>query len=498
MNTFMNNLERNANFTQTTNGALAHKTTLSSVMDMFAMGGAMRNNSENDIILMFKNAFEENEDLTLKCLFYLGDIRRGQGERRFFKICLKWLADHHPNKMRKLVQYIPEYSRWDTLYTFFDTKCEKDALYVIRKQLKEDLKSKTPSLLGKWLKSENASSAETKRLARKTRHFLNMTSKQYRVMLTSLREKINVLENLMSHNRWDEIEFGMIPSKAGLNYANCFCNRNETAERYKEYIENKKTKVNAGTLYPYEIVEKAIKLSYDYKPKDTDIMAVEKFWDNQIDYLEGADCKMMCVCDTSGSMHGRPINIAIGLSMYCAERLRGPFKDHYISFSSRPKLIKIEGTNFVDKVSRIYKTNLCENTNIEAAFDLLLKTALKSRQEDIPETLVIISDMQIDRMTKTGSWLYEDVPGMKTWTQETAATEMEIIRKKWEAFDLKMPKLIYWNVNATKPTILDAGENVSFVSGCSPILFKQILSGKNGYELMIETICSDRYAKIHA
>ena len=195
---------------------------------------------------------------------------------------------------------------------------------------------------------------------------------------------------------------------------------------------------------------------------------------------------MMCVVDTSGSMTGReasaPINVAIGLGMYCAERIGGAFKDHYISFSSKPQLIKIEGVDFVDKVRRIYKTNLCQNTNIEATFKLLKNIALKSNPEDIPETIVIISDMQIDSMSH--------------WYSDTAATEMEKIRKEWEEEGLKCPKLVYWNVNAKNNTILDDGENVTYVSGMSPVIFEQVISGVTGYDLMLEKLDSERYKNI--
>ena len=175
------------------------------------------------------------------------------------------------------------------------------------------------------------------------------------------------------------------------------------------------------------------------------------------------------------------MNVAISLGMYCAERLSGPFSNRYISFSRRPQLIKVEGIDFVDKVSRIYRTNLCENTNLNAVFDLLLNVALdkNTRKEDIPETIVVISDMEIDY----GS----------NWMSKKAETEMEKMRTKWAAYGMAMPHLIYWNVDARHNTILDSGPNVTFVSGASPVIFKSVLTGKNGYDLMLEAITADRY-----
>jgi hypothetical protein len=269
------------------------------------------------------------------------------------------------------------------------------------------------------------------------------------------------------------------------------------AKRYEAFAKSADTKVNAKTLYPYEVVAKATGgTSWSYRfpiISDVDRAIIEKYWNNLPDYLNGADCKMMCVVDTSGSMTGTeaaaPINVAISLGMYCAERIGGAFKNHYISFSSRPKLIKIEGVDFVDKVRRIYKTNLCENTDLVATFNMLKSIALESNPNDVPETIVVISDMEID--SGSGSYRYGT-----NWTKEGAETEMERVRKDWEASGLKCPKLVYWNVDARQNTILDAGPNVTFVSGCSPVIFEQVISGVTGYDLMLKKLMSERYEMI--
>lgn len=502
MNTFMNGLSNATNFTYTENGALAHKTTNSAVYDMFAVGGAYRKRSDADCILLFKNAFAEDQTLALKCLFYLRDCRGGQGERRFFRVCFRWLANNYPEVARRNLMNLSEYGRWDDLlYATADTPVQKDALAIVKTQLVLDIQCKTPSLLAKWLPSENASAQSTKRMANTVRSYMGMSHKQYRKTLSELRKRINVLERLMSANRWDEIEFDKIPSRAGLIYKNAFARRDLIAKRYETFAMSKDTKVNASTLYPYEVVEKAVHGTdaWSYRFSDmsaTDRAMIEKYWDNLPDYLNGADCSMMCVVDTSGSMTGSeasaPINVAISLGMYCAERMRGPFKDHFISFSRTPRLIRVEGVDFVDKVRRIYRQNLCENTDLEATFRLLKKIALNpnTRREDIPKTIVVISDMQID----AGTRYYSRYSSARGWSQETAATEMEKIRQDWAASGLELPRLIYWNVDARgDANILDAGPNVSFVSGFSPVVFKSVLTGKSGYDLMLETITAKRY-----
>ena len=506
MNTFMNQLKNNTNYGYTENGAVKRTTTNNPVYDMFAIGSAYRSRSDEDVILLFKNAFEEDETLALKCLFYIRDCRGGQGERRFFRVCMKWLAENYPNRIRNLIQYLPEYGRYDDLFELFDTSLENDVINLIKTQLIEDMASEKNgiSLIAKWLPSENASSARTISRAKKIRNALGITSKDYRKMLSKLREKIKVLERLMSANRWEEIEFDKIPSRAGLIYKNAFAKRDIIAKKYEAFAKDKNTKVNAQVLYPYEIVAKALTGFYRYGKQthlsETDRAMINKYWENLPDYLNGADCKMMCVIDTSGSMCGTtaaaPINVAISLGLYCAERMSGPFANHYISFASHPQLIKTNGVDFVDKVCRIYKTNLIDNTNLEAVFDLFFNTIKHHtvKPEDIPETIVVISDMEID--AGTASWGSKYYSGQDEWTKENAATEMEKIRKKWEKNGLKLPKLVYWNVAARNDTILDAGPNVSFVSGMSPVIFKQVLTGKTGWQLCLETICAKRYEKI--
>lgn len=502
MNTFMNGLQNATNYKYTENGAVAHKTTNSAVYDMFALGAAYRSRSIEDCILLFKKAFEENAELALKCLFWIRDCRGGAGERRFFRVCLHWLAIEYPQVVSRNLAFIPEMGRYDDFYELVNTPVEYVMFAMVRNQLEkdmEDIMTGKPnigiSLIAKWLKSENASSQETKRLAKRTREALGLSARAYRKTLSRLREHIKVLERLMSANRWDEIDFSKIPSKAGLVYRNAFARRDIIAKKYEAFAKDKTTKVNAKTLYPYEIVERAHGCVYA-SSDNVDRLMVNKYWESLPDYLNGADCSMMCVVDTSGSMWGTPINVAISLGMYCAERLNGPFKNNYISFASRPQLINIEGVDFVDKVNRIYRTNLCDNTNLTAVFDLLLSIARDPmvKKEDIPKTLIILSDMEIDEGTGARGYYYtRNVTG---WTTKTAATEMEKIRQKWIRYGLQLPRLIYWNLNARHETILDSGPNVSFVSGFSPTLFKQILTGKSGWELCLETITAKRYKDI--
>lgn len=506
-NNLMNALKSQNTYKYTENHAVARTTTNSKLYDLFSFGAAYRQRTESDCVLLFKEAYKESPMHTLKCLFYIRDIRGGQGERRFFRTCLHWLADYDRNAVLRNLDQIAEYGRWDDLYALVGTSCEHEALYALGKQLALDYKTKGAiSLAGKWAASENASSAKTKRYGRLTAHTMGLTSRQYRVLLSNLRERIRVLERLMSANRWNEIEFDKIPSRAGLIYKNAFARRDLIKAKYEAFAKDTSTKVNAAALYPYDVVSKAIKLMGSdtwysrggYVALDnTDRLMINKYWENLTDYFHGMSLNALVVADTSGSMTNgvgsvAPIDVAVSLALYAAERNKGPFANSYISFSRTAKFVETRGVDFCDKVDRIVKTNLCENTNLQSVFDLVLNTAVRNhlRQEDMPETIVIISDMEVDAMQGYSSWngSARGTKGVQTF--------MDKIRNTWSYQGYKLPKLVLWNVNARNNTVLDASPDVSCVSGCSPVIFEMVMSGKTGYDLMMEKLNSSRYAAI--
>ena len=490
MNKFLNGLTDATNFTLTENGGLAHKTTKSMVLDMFGTGAAYRNRSDEDCILLFKNAYAESPEYALKCLFYIRDAREGQGERRYFRTVVKWLASYDTDAVRRNMKHIPEFGRWDDLYCLFDTPLETEMLAFVREQLALDVQCKTPSLLAKWLPSENASSATSRKMGNKIRSYMGWSHKQYRKTLSVLRARINVLERLMSSGLWDEIEFDKIPSKAGFKYRNAFARRDIIKAKYEAFAKSDETKVNAKTLYPYECVAEARKCGYR---DEINRKMINKYWDNLENYFNEAVFNGLAVVDVSGSMFGStasaPINVAISLGLYCAEKAKGPFAGHFLTFSRDPELVKVNGIDFCDKVRRMGDANWGMNTNLEACFDLLLETAVKNKcsQEDIPQNLLVISDMEIDCARNA---YYYNRPFVEVDTM------MEAMRRKWAQYGYELPSLIYWNVDARHNNFLDDGPDVSYISGFSPSIFQQLMSGKTGVELMLEVLDSERYACI--
>ena len=483
MNTFMNNLIDMNNIGYTENGGIKRKTTKSAVLDMFALCGSYRNRSDADCILAFKNAIEENETLALKCLFYLRDIRGGQGERRFFRVCFRWLANARPEAARRNLINVSEYGRWDDLiYSCFDTKVEEDAFAIIKHQLALDVECKTPSLLAKWMPSENASARDTKRMGGIMREYLGMSHKQYRQMLSVLRSRINIVEKLMSEGRWDEIEFDKIPSKAGLKYRNAFSRRDILAKKYETFMKNENTTVNAKALNPVEIAHKCLN---SYSMTEIDRATLDKYWKNLDNYYGDNIENGIAVVDVSGSMSGVPMEAAISMGAYIAERGHGPFANHFITFSEHPTLVKFEGIDVVDKFQRCSRADWGYNTNIEKVLDMLLSVACdkNTKPEDIPSRLYIFSDMEFDR-------------GMSIRGRDTD-TLFEAHAKKWAACGYQMPQVVFWNLDARTQNIPAMGGRFAYVSGFSMSILKTILSGKDGYDIMLSTLLSNRYEAVN-
>lgn len=499
MNNFINGLKDSANRYTTENGAPSYNTAGTKVYDLFALGGAYRNRTDNDCISLFNAALEEDETYAMKCLFYLYDVREGQGERRFFKTCIHWLATTHPEVTRRNMKFIPEFGRWDMLYTFDGTKLEKDAYQMLKEQLATDLMTDKPSLMGKWLASENASSKESHYLGMKTRKYFGMTPRQYRKTLTHLRKKINILERLMSANEWEKIEFDAIPSNAGFKYRKAFMRhdieRKESGVRtYADFIADDSTKVNAKVLYPYECVYQARNTFYR-SAKDTERKSVNKYWNNLKDYFNGASFNGMVMADTSGSMTWSfnqngvlPIDVALSLALYCADKNSGPFKNSFITFESNPHFREVSGFDFCDKVKNAMNAPWGGSTNVAKAFDLMLQTAINNhcKQEEIPNTLLVVSDMEFDACSETSRY---NLGGKSL---------MESIEAKWNNYGYKIPSLVFWNVNARNDNIpMKDKDGITFVSGFSPSTFELVMTGKTAQVMMYEKLNSDRYKEIH-
>jgi hypothetical protein len=494
----LNHLQNEFNKTTTQNGAFAHKSTQSALLDLFSMGGAFRQRSEKDVEQLFSKAFGENPTLALKTLFYLRDITEGQGERRFFRLSIKNLALHNKESLVKNLHLVSEFGRWDDLLVLLDTSVKNNVVALVKKQLAEDIVAENPSLMGKWLPSENTSSLETKKNAKVLREGLGLTPRQYRKTLSSLRAKIKIVETNLSKKDYESIDYSKLPSRAGLLYRGAFFRNDEV--NYKAFLDkltSGEVTVNAKALYPYDIVRKAFdgyngRNMWSYGGGGGTLTAegiqlLDAQWKALPDFIGEKSENSIAVVDTSGSMYGDPINVAVSLGIYLAERNNGAFHNHFLTFSNKPELQKIVGNNIVEKARNLSDAEWGGSTNIEAVFRKLLKVAVDNNvpSSEMVKKVYIISDMQFDGCTRGA-----DAHIFKT------------VGASFEEAGYELPNLVFWNVNAfqsnTQFTMNEQG--VQLVSGFSPSIFKQLLdaNGKTPYELMLDVIDSDRYKEVTA
>ena len=487
----LNELKNELNVTQTLNGAAAYYSSLSDCLDLFSAIGSMRNDHKEAEKMLIR-AFCESPDYALRILFYARDIRSGLGERDIFRSLLRRLAFFCPESVRKNLKYISEYGRFDDMFVLFDTPCENAMLELVSEQLREDIvnmqENKSVSLLGKWMPSINCSNAHRREQAKKICRKLKIREKEYRQTLSKLRAYTHIIETHLCEKKYD-FDYEHIPSNASFKYRKAFI-RNDK-ERYINYIEavgNGEKKLNADTLFPYEIIRKCM----DADLADSiDRRTLDTVWRSMSDSLS-AEMKgknALAVIDGSGSMYTKaepaPIHIALSLGIYFAERTEGYFRDHFITFSERPRLVEIKGDDIYSKVKYCMNYNEVANTNLEKTFVLLLKTALKNNipQKEMPEYLYIISDMEFDCCT-----IYDE-------------TIFNAMKKLYSEHGYKLPQIVFWNVNhlSYQVPVTKDEKGAVLVSGFSKNLFNYFIqAGSTPLEFMKSVLDSERYRCLSA
>lgn len=515
------NIDEINNVSITENGAVGYRTTGKALLDLNFAVSSMRNETEKEIIRRFYVAYNENPVYAIQWLFYVRDVREGLGERRLFRVIIKALAnckqyDAEDNITIDIVKAlinsnsISEYGRWDDVLCLLDTPVKDNVISIIKSTLASDVASmkenKKITLLSKWLPSANASSKETKRYAKIIISSLGITEKEYRKTLSRMRSYIKVVEVDMSAKNWTNINYSTVPSRANLIYNNAFLRNDE--ERRREFLEalksgNENVKINAGVLYPHDIVHKYINPNEfwsNYYLTETE-ETVEQLWKALPDMVNGNDTTLV-VADGSGSMTSiigntsvSCLEVANALAIYFSERAKGEFKNKYITFSEKPQLVDFTGCkSLLDKIQVAIKHDECANTNIEAVFNLILTTAVNNKmtQDEMPKNILILSDMEFDSCVTMNT--------VDSWSLNKPTNSLfDKFKKSYEQAGYKLPRLIFWNICSRTGTI-PVKENelgVALVSGFSPNIVKMIMGNSlDPYALLIEVLRSPRYESI--
>lgn len=470
MSSYLQTLQKQTNKALTLNGAVANKSSLNDVLDFFSLAGAMRNRPQ-DAVVLFTKAYFQDKQAAVRCLFYLRDVRGGQGERDLFRVCLNELHKLDYKTWKTVLPFVSEYGRFDDLFGIIN----QDVADLVQWQLSEDLekmgKGQQVSLLAKWIPSENTSSPKTRNKAKQLINLIECSPKEYRKKVVALRKYIKLLEQDMSSNNWEDIDYSKLPSQAHRKHIGAF--RRHDEERYQSYLDSVKkgeSKINTSTLYTYEV--------FDVIRKDE--AAANAMWANLPNYVEH---DALVIADVSGSMFGRPMDVSVSLALYFAERNKGTFKDYFITFSDEPELVKVRGNTLSQKLSMIENANWENSTNIEAVFNLLLDAAIKNKEnpETFPKVVYIISDMEFNKCT-----------------QNPTSTLFDNAKKKFNQAGFELPHLVFWNVDS-KQNQLPANmydNRVTLISGLSQSTFRYVVEGKTPLESMNDIINSKRYEQI--
>lgn len=491
MSKLIKGIQQNNATAFTANGAVTNSTSHSACVDLFAIGGASRG---KNITNLFDKAYSENSEVAVRIMQWIRDVRGGAGERQVFRDLFADLIENHLEIAKRVLVKVPEIGRWDDVLVAIDTPLEPEAIEMIRSGLNTP---EVAGLVAKWMPRQpvniekytgNLTNFKHKKFvaAYKIRKQLGLTPKGWRRMLVALSKTV---EQKMCAKQWVEIEYGKLPSKAAAMYQNTFKRHDET--RYNKYVEGlvKGTeKINAGAIFPHDVVISA--------KRGNDTVATEQ-WKALPNYMEDSGENILPMIDVSGSMtcgiNGGGYNsnvtcmdVAIALGIYCSERMGGIFKDHYISFSERPVLAKVQGTSLARRVDNVRSKHVGYSTNFQAAFDLILDTAIKNnlKQEDLPTMILALSDMEFNQAESS-------------WGSRNTKTNYKVIKQKFVKAGYEMPKLVFWNLNGREGnqpvTIHDSG--TALVSGFSPAILKSILGAKTvtPLDIMLDTVMVDRY-----
>jgi len=459
---------------RTENGMKAHAGTGDACVNLFYAIGAMRG---KDVLPLFKAAFVENAEVALRIAMWVRDVRGGAGERQIFKDILGWLETNKTiDVVMALINKIPEIGRADDLFVFKNQEARAHAFTVYGDQLRQG-----NGLFYKWLPREKSAQ---KKLAAELRSFFGLTPRQYRKLASA---NTTVVESQMCAKDWDNINFSHVPSVAASRYKKAF-KRNATAA-FTEYVEkltkgDPSVKVNAGSIFPYEVIK-----GWQGNRSDATIRAhVNAQWAALPNYV--GDASILPLVDVSGSMScpaGGDTSVtchdvALSLGLYLSEKNKGKFKDMFLTFSSNPELLHLTG-DIMDRLDAMDRSTWDMSTNIVKAFAKILEVAVAGNvpQAEMPATICIFSDMNFNECTSGFD-----------------RSAMESVQAQYAAAGYNCPSVVFWNLkhNGTAPAKADAS-GVALVSGFSPSLVATIL-GANPDEftpeaLMLKAVMVPRY-----
>lgn len=538
-----NILEKEAHKTETYNGAVVYDTSFDNLTDLFAKIGSMRyvDNPEE----LFERAFKEDPITATRILFYARDCRGGQGERiTVFRIFHEFFCKKHPEWGSQLIKWFAEMGRWKDLWDIMGMIIKEkgmevmlndtgygypdiaDAIFdTIMDQFNDDIfkaeawkrgelaERPNISMLGKWMPSCHSQSKNVRNLYK---WFANcaqgltycMGERSYRYYTKLLREHIGIVEHNIVSRNYADIDYTKLPSRALKRYTTLF--QKYDGERFNTLMEkaanpeeNPEVKLNVRQLYPYEILGD-VDFHWGDSGATCEAGDTETAMWYQMPNFFKKEVSILSVLDTSGSMSGVKASIATALAIYTAQRNpHKTFKDYIVQFSSEPHMISIAGKHKLQDVVGCFK-NDNSDTNFEGVMDYLLELAVENNipAEEMPEYLLIISDMQFNILARDYNRNeFLCIEPLEDKSSSVKIPMMNRIREKWEKTSYKLPMMIYWNVDDDAPRgsfPMAHLDGCIYISGKSPVIFDHLFDEKfpTTIELIKKITESPRYNKI--
>jgi hypothetical protein len=470
------------------------------------------------------NTAESLEDAFVMA-FHTRNVRGGKGERALFHDMLKTLWIHKQEVTGAVLKLVPEYGTWKDLFELAAPSCngpEEFRQHVIdlaTTQLRADSEveeGKSISLCAKWAPREDKHGDLATLLAAKlfpgVRSFPGRM-KCYRKLVAGLNKRLATVETLMCGGAWADIKPGTVPGRASKVYAKAFLNetkggdlrhpdsqdrmacRAHFQEHFARAARGEATVKGADTLFPHEVVKRAYlgrgTMSDDERNQLTAV------WRSMIEKsLEGGGLgRSIFMSDFSGSMQNAgkngdtPYWVSIALGILGSQACSDAFRGRLMTFDSTPSWHTVpEGGDLfatLQTLSSAIGQGL--STDFQAAMDLILGElkAKRVRPEDVPENLVVLTDMGWDQAcgsSQTGYYTgnsYRNVVKTGGWQ-----TQIEMIRGAFKHAGEDMwgpgcgfvpPRIVIWNLASTSSGDHHATADtpgVAMLSGWSPSLFK--------------------------
>lgn len=440
-----------------------------------------RNATEEEIIESFRRILYSSTACSIKLLFFIRDKVNGLGERRVFRVILKYLGNEHPIYIENNLNLIPKYGRWDDLYSLFDTSLEKNVVDLFKNQLQIDINSKKPSTLAKWLKSENTSSKESRRLGNKTRRLLDLSPKEYRRLLSSLRRKIDIVENNLSSKDYSKINYKNLTNLNLKKYKKAFL-RNDKANYEKFRFEN------TQNTFSFRCIENVISIIRN-NLHNSNINSIEDMYIKNLEYLIDKHTRSLNSFEDTLIINGlegevvknqnKYINILITTILLYNKMNLNSFKNYYMSFKKNSKFNKLTGSNYIEDIEFISKNYINYNIDLNSSLDLLLFTSIKKnlRPEAIPKSVMFIYNSSEDLVFK----------------------DFKDINEKWINSGFEMPKIKFWNLKnlSSKFSISNKGD-ITMIAGYNNSIWKYLLEGKeiNNCTMIIDKFNNIEYSDL--